>query len=246
VNHLGTPVGGRVSTSPSYLRCEVSATDGRFEFADLVPGEYNLTVSGPGLATQRVSTATLHPREELDLGPLVLAEPGWLRVSVDGRPGCTPYGEVWIGGPKRIPVSIDASTEWPMPLLPGSYELNASGDGLVSYRGKVEIRAGATQSVELPATRGVPCHVEVRAENGTVLALFLRFSLLRPDGEPVDSWLARGGEERVTVSRWPAPGRYTLRVLERIPGRPPVDGRSGEVELLVAPGGKVETAVTLR
>jgi Carboxypeptidase regulatory-like domain len=59
------------SASPTPAMETTSAGNGRFNFADVPPGDFNLTISSNGFATQ-VVTGTLHPGESLEAKAIVL------------------------------------------------------------------------------------------------------------------------------------------------------------------------------
>jgi hypothetical protein len=63
-----------LDASPSLQRIAISGGDGRFSFADVPPGSFNLTISAQGFASHQTS-GNLHPGEAFDATEITLPTP---------------------------------------------------------------------------------------------------------------------------------------------------------------------------
>ena len=217
--------GGPIAGVPLYafLQPQGSSVDwfpeaetGSFSIGPLAPGAYSIQVRTPYGVFMELKLAELAANERLDLGTIVIDDPGGFRVSVflpegvDGR-GVSAFLR---RSPTRLTrIELVDGVGFDDKLIPGSYTLRLSGQVVATAEQEVTIHAGETTEVVAtlqPATqRGLQVHlptgavpagttvrvyIEVKDDNGVSVMESWRQS----DGDPV--FFSAGGLVRGTYT----------------------------------------------
>lgn len=237
----GQPVG---TTINAWLEGENSAAihegdpqTGAFLIEGLKPGRYNLGLRGAGIPYHIARSVTVEPEDGVDLGRIVLAEPGSLAIEVPGAEG--DYGPFDLVSVQRLGEDgndvVGGGQYWnrgdavqPMTLMPGRYVAKGRvGMNVMSWTA-VEIRPGERSRITLDPGAGALSGIYFRIPEGLDLEEFV-LELEGPGGRvPLDGnfW---GGEVYPVVTRL-APGRYVARVAGDLVGELEFDVLEGVEE----------------
>lgn len=218
----GGSVRARRSGSRYAETADLDPATGRFDLPALAPGDYRLVVSTEGHPDETLATAVLVPRQVTDLGELRLTRAGAVQLAVDGVVGgFAPFERVLITPAEGRPVAeLRAAPPAPEPLLPGRYQLIATGTGVAPVRVWVDVTAGVTATATLPAVAGIECRVRVRVEGPAGSEPPRLFAVVVRVAGEADAVVDQGAifdqqEGPLELVRWLRPGSYEVEVVGR-------------------------------
>ena len=143
--------GARVARETERLFADA---EGRFESRGMPGGAFTLLCMDPRYPSETaLGTWTLSPGQELDLGSVTLADPGWLTVRVRSSDAAElERASVRVvsadGGTRWLDVGSDGSTRREA-LWAGEYVVEAGARGHRSVEGRVRIENGSERRIEL-------------------------------------------------------------------------------------------------
>jgi protocatechuate 3,4-dioxygenase beta subunit len=203
----------------------IEAVTGAFRSNLLPPGDYSLLVQAPGMATQTLQIKAVQPQEVRDLGTIVMALTGSVRVNVQGMPS-GPEDQVWLGiedATGRIAGAFekpDDGTWRSTPMSPGNYYLQVGSQGRITNQ-TIPFRIESAHEAVLDVTVavGVPFQLlprysdALRLEPGDAM-----LTIVREDGGAL---VYRGRWERYGVGLALPAGEYVLTATKGVHAMPP-------------------------
>lgn len=143
---------------------------GEFVFEALFKGPYTLRVQAPGHLIERIPIE-LGEGEQRDAGRIELCRSGWVSVDIADVPLDVRARLSLVlrrEGTASDTYDLDCmrSPARSVPVRPGTYTLEVSGDGIAAARQRVVVQSGAECRAVVPIRAGLPCRIRVRLPAG--------------------------------------------------------------------------------
>ena len=198
-DQLGTPIVGALVTLEGTGRTDTTDSSGGYEFADVAPGDYEVTASAAGYYSSG-TTARVLPGE-VTVADITLYQETLLRGRVTDSAG-TPIAGAFVSVDSTHNDTTDASGYYEITgLTPGSYTVTASASGYLTASESALLAPGTNElNFSLVQTGSI---------NGTVRFLF--------GGAPVAGALVRATQDGrlIAFTDTLADGSYALNGLEQ-------------------------------